>query len=126
MKKILIISYIYVALSVIGGPAILVLDAHLFPRVACFDIDPVAARAGSQPPISETLSQYAHSQLFQTLSAGIMIIIGIILLVFLRKVSQKSSPGLRALSMFLIVCVILGYLLIITLATFLGVCVGSV
>jgi hypothetical protein len=117
MKKLSKVSYIYVGGSVFLGPAIPVASELLFPKkLACFDAEP-----GIQY-YAENLHQYQKAFVFQTICASIMIVVGLVLLARLARTFRKDKNKSYLAHISMIIFMLLGYGLIVALATFLLSC----
>ncbi len=116
------LSYLYVGLSIIIGPALPFLSLKLFPiQIACFDIEPSATFQYTeiemaQIPTHEVVRQYFSNAFFLILCAGVMIVLGALLLKSLHSRKQTAGYKQRAVPTFLIIMVLLGYGLILAFA----------
>ncbi len=116
------LSYVYTAISVILGPALPFLSARLFPKqIACFDLVSsleyyVLEDGGPRIYHREVVGNYYSDAFFLLVSAGTMIIIGIVLVKSIRNRKQSFTRQQKIISTLLIVSMLAGYGLILAYA----------
>jgi hypothetical protein len=115
MKRL---AYLYAAVSVILGPAILIYGENIYPhKLACFDEEP-----NIHPLFENTIHQYKVTQAYETIPSVMLIILGVILLTFLVRASRERKG--YGLAMGLVISMLIGYGLIVALAALMTACVS--
>jgi succinate dehydrogenase hydrophobic anchor subunit len=114
------IAYIYSGASILIGPVILAAGNKLFPaRLACFDIEP-------NLPHEDVILQYHNQQLFESITAILMICVGIFLIYLLTERAKTKQFTVQARTAIIpVVMMIFGYTLIILFAAVVAKCVTN-
>lgn len=116
------LSYLYTLISIVFGPTLLYLSSTLFPKqIACFDLESsleyyLLQDGGPKIPHQEVVQYYYASATFLAVGAGIMTVLGLLLL---RRVFSKKhaiSRKHKIISSLLIISMLVGYGLILAFA----------
>lgn len=110
------LAYIYSAASIIIGPLIMILGYDIFTRSGGDYCDAVYYLPGEGVSVIQRATEFHNAQIFQTVSASIMLAIGLTLIASLILNAYKKRARLDIWPILTVLLMIIGYSLVIMMS----------